>query len=114
MRSSLSATITAGTSISDIVDLGVTGSAVGLLTSSTWTASGIQLEGSLAGINFYPMFDSFGAVVGVSSAAASALYTLDIVAAIPARYIRVRSGTSGAPVNQTNTTVVTVISRELK
>lgn len=109
MRSVQIATIAATASVSDIIDLGLDGNLSGIITDAAWDTAGIQIEGSMDGTNFFPMFDN-ATVLGVTSAAASAFYAFDIHRTISARYIRVRSGTSAAPVAQADETLLTVIS----
>lgn len=109
MRSVQIATIEAAASVSDTIDLGLDGNISGLITDAAWDSAGIQIEGSMDGTNFFPMFDNAN-IIGVTRAAASSFYSLDIHRTVSARYIRVRSGTSAVPVVQADETLVTVIS----
>lgn len=109
MRSLQIATFAAGASVSDIVDLGLDGNLSGLITDGAFDGADIRIEGSMDGINFFPLLDG-STSVGVASAVASTFYVFDIHKTISARYIKLRSGTSAVPVVQADETLVTVIS----
>lgn len=109
MRSVQTVTIADGASVSGVVDLGLDGNLSGIITDSGWNATGIQVEGSWDGVNFFPVFDG-GTLMGVTSAVASTFYVLDVHRTVSVRYVRLRSGTSAVPVAQTGATTLTVIS----
>lgn len=112
MRSVFTATIANGASVSDAWDMGLGGGLIGLISPSAWTAAGIQLEGSMDNVTFYPLTDTLGSAVGISSVTVSLMYYFDALAAMPARYIRVRSGTSAVPVNQGAARTLYLIARQ--
>lgn len=73
---------------------------VGIQMSAAWTAAAITLQGSVDGSVFQDVFNAAGTEVSITTAAAR------YVALDPASYqtfvkqIKVRSGTTGVPVNQ--------------
>lgn len=101
------ATIASGQSVSGPIDLRKA-VLVGFVLPAGWTAAAINLEVSLddpasgsAPSNWYPLNDSYGlAVPQLSSPVALTAYALDPVTTMGWTFIRFRSGTSGAPVNQ--------------
>ena len=86
-------------------------STMGIITASTWTSATMSIQGSVDNVNFFPIhmwtgttaFNSGGAV------AASQMHIFDglILRGIP--YIRFVSGTFSTRVNQTNTTILTIL-----
>lgn len=103
------ATIPNGQALSDAVPLGGA-EMTGLLMPAAWTAAGLTFQGSLDGVNYFEISLDTGAptaaTVPSAAAAAGALLVrgaagtsaLAQILGIP--FIKVRSGTSGAPVNQ--------------
>jgi hypothetical protein len=110
MRSNQTATIAINASLSDSIDM-ADGSLVGIIMPAAWTAGGLHIAGSVDGTNFYPLFDTAGNELGVTSAVASYMYTFDPGLAVPPRYIKIRSGTAGTPVVQLAARTFTVIGR---
>jgi hypothetical protein len=111
MRSVQTATILSGASLSDSIDL-AEGSLVGVVMPAAWTAGGLHIAGSIDGTNFYPLFDTAANEIGVTTAIASYMYSFDPGLAVPPRYIKIRSGTAGTPVNQAADRTLYVISRK--
>lgn len=109
MRSIQTVTIGAAASVSSAVDLGLDGVLSAVITDSAWDTAGIQIEGSADGTNYFPVFDN-GTLVGVTSAVASKMYSIEPKQVLSARYVRVRSGTSASPVVQADSTTLTIIS----
>lgn len=112
-RITINIPIAAGQSISAGVDLGgfeITGAFV----QANWTAATLSLEGSVDNVFYGPI--QFGAAqygFGNQTGAFAIIMgnTADVVvqAMLTPRFIRLRSGTSAAPVNQTNLTSATLI-----
>jgi hypothetical protein len=100
------ATIANGASLSDVVEVGE-GVVVGFLVP-TFTAAVLTFQGSDDGVTFKDLKDAAAAEVQVASS------TGDIHVAAPAAlnsaaFIKVRSGTSAAPVNQGAQRLIKVI-----
>jgi len=97
----IEATIYAGTDgLSDVIDL-LGGILVAIQMPDTWVTADLTFQVALDGVNFANLYDVAGNEV-VVKAAASRVVALDT----PAEWwhggkIKIRSGTSGTPVNQT-------------
>lgn len=105
------ATIASGQSLSAALDLQQY-SLVGLLLPSAWTAAAVTFQGSIDGSNFFDLYDS-GAEINLGAAAASRYLLLSPSAFAGLRYLKVRSGTSGTPVNQAADRALTLVLRGL-
>ena len=108
-------TIPASTSVSEAFPL-ETRSLLGFITPVAWSAATLTIEVSLNGTNWFSAYDNYGSVVGSYTSiptAASAAYAVDPIALIPWKYVRFRSGTTAAPINQTANRVFQVVTREL-
>lgn len=106
---SIAVSITSGTSLSGGVNIGA-GPILALYIPTGWTAAAITFQGSLDGGTTYAnLFDDAGVEVTIASASiatgAAQVYAnasvLEKLAAL--QFIKIRSGTSGTPVNQTST-----------
>lgn len=92
-------TITNGTSLSGAVDL-TTQRLHRIVMSAGWTAANITFQASYDGTNFNDLYDTSGEVT-VTTAAANRSIVVDQSVFYGIRYLKIRSGTSGTPVNQT-------------
>lgn len=81
---------------------------VAVLMPGTWTAAALTFQVSLDGETYTNMWYD-GAEYEVT-AAASQYIVLDAKDFVGIRYLRVRSGTSGTPVNQGGARTVTVVT----
>lgn len=113
------ATIANGASLSDAVDLtdnpggGSAGCAlVGLQMPAAWTAAGLTLQGSMDGVNFANVYDQSGTEVTLT-VAASRFIQLNPADFAGFRKLKLRSGTSGAPVNQGQNSIIKVAFRRV-
>jgi hypothetical protein len=97
--STVSAVIAASASLSAEIDLGAQ-YLVGLYVPSNWTSANITFQVSPDEVNFGNMFSYLGAEVTFVAVAGQYL-AVDPTLWKGARAIKVRSGTSGSPVNQT-------------
>lgn len=95
---SAAVTIANGTSLSAAVDL-LGASLVAIVMPAAWTAAGMTFQASIDGVNFFNVYTSAGAEYS-ATVAASQYVTLPIVDLAGVRWLKVRSGTSGTPVNQ--------------
>jgi hypothetical protein len=81
---------------------------------AAWTAAGLTFQASLDGINYFNVFDdgtTAGTFVETTWTAAASQY--QIVAApakwVGVRWLKIRSGTSGVPVNQAAERTLTIV-----
>ena len=87
-----------GTSDSNAVDVSER-VAVGILMPSSWTAASLTFRASVDGVNFFPVYDAAGVELVVTAAAGTYIVVApDATRAL--RYLKIRSGTNGAAVNQ--------------
>lgn len=114
LRSTVTATIASGASVSDVIDLSTT-ALLGFVAPAAWTTAALNIEVSVDGANWAP------AVLGADNTAVSSwsavvagnAYAADPVAMLPFRYVRFRSGTNATPVNQGAARAFVVITRPL-
>jgi hypothetical protein len=109
ITSDLTATIANGASLSGAIDLRGT-TLVGYIMPASWTAADITFRGSVDGTNFFDLYNQFGIEIKHTVAASRfiALIASDLASI---RYIKVRSGTTGTPVNQGAERILTLIAR---
>jgi len=112
------ATIAAGASLSNGVDLGPDSGRLGLHMPSAWTAAGITFQVSESDQGPWGnLYDDAGAEVGLTSANVTASRAISLAtpqlreALAPWRFLKVRSGVSATPVNQVAAAAI-VISTE--
>lgn len=97
-------TITNGTSLSDAADFGCIGRLCAIVMPGTWDAANITFQVSDDGVTYQNMFDDAGNEVTITNPAANKTMALrnDLKRLFSRfQFIKVRSGTSGAAVNQT-------------
>ncbi|MDB2415442.1 hypothetical protein N9W34_06695 [Rickettsiales bacterium] len=109
VTSDLSATIASSESLSDVIDLSGT-TLSGYVMPASWTAADITFSVSADGTNFNDLYDQFGNEVNhtVDASRFIALLPSDFAGI---RYLKIRSGTSGTPVNQGAERVITLVAR---
>lgn len=111
-RSVSPVTITNGTSLSGAIDLAAATLAC-ILMPAAWTAAGLSFAASdtLAG-TYVPVFNEAGAeyTVPSGSATASQWIKLPMVDFMGIRFLKVRSGTNGTPVNQSADRILKLVS----
>lgn len=111
LNSSLAATIANGASLSDAVETNGRG-IVAVRIPSGWTAANLTFQVSVdGGTTFVNAYDSAGAEITCVVTAADTFISVNSAVFIGADQIKVRSGTSGTPVNQSGGDVVTLIVR---
>lgn len=103
-------TIGNGTSLSAAVDLGGL-TLVGVLVPATWTAAGLSLQGSPDGLTYGKLVDQTGTEVTAAGLAGGEFVALDPNKLMAARFVKLRSGTNGTPVNQGADRVVRLLGR---
>lgn len=99
-------TIASGQSLSGGVDI-MGRKLVAILMPSAWTTASMTFQASVDGTNYFDVYD--GSSERALVVAANYYSMLNIGDWIGIRYLRVRSGTSGAPVNQGGSRVVTLV-----
>lgn len=107
-----SVTIASGQSLTasiDIKDLPI----VAIQMPSTWTAANLTFQGSNDGTNFFDVYNLEGDEYRVV-AAASRYIVLSPFEFQWARYIKIRSGTTGAPVAQGGERTIVIVTRRVQ
>jgi hypothetical protein len=107
------ATIANNASLSAAVDIGLMRS-IGIIMPATWTTADLTFSvcDTLGG-TYSNLYDAAGTEVDIPVAQAKA-YTLSAAMTrliAPWRYIKVRSGTSGAAVNQGGQRIITIVGK---
>lgn len=110
-RSSLvtvTATIANNESLSDAINL--TGySLVAIIMPATWTAANLTFQAGATAAALADVYDSSGELA--VTAAASRFITVSREAFVSLRHLKVRSGTTGSPVNQAAERSITLLCR---
>lgn len=96
--SGVSAVIANGASLSGAVDLG-RNTLVGIVMPAAWTAANLTFQVSADGVTYSDLYDNTGTEKSVTAAAGRFIFT------VPAdwvgiRFVKVRSGTAAAAINQ--------------
>jgi hypothetical protein len=107
---SLTATIANGASLSGAVSLeGATPLAI--VMPSAWTAANLTFQASEDESTYNDMYDYAGTEVTVTAAASRHIW-LSPNEWVGAKSIKVRSGTTGTPVNQGAARTITILARQ--
>jgi hypothetical protein len=110
-RTSLPATIANGASLSNAVDL-LGYDFVALEFPSAWTAASVTFQTSEDGVTFNDVYTYTNTEATMTGAAASRWVVLDsTLVGLFGRYVKIRSGTAAAAVNQAAERTVRVIGR---
>ncbi|CAB4126748.1 hypothetical protein UFOVP78_14 [uncultured Caudovirales phage] len=106
-------TILSGASIlTDGIDIHGT-NLVGIIAPAAWTAAALTFQVSADNVAFYDLYDTAGAEVSIVVTAGKYL-ALPAAALSGLDYIKLRSGTAGAPVNQAADRAFTLISKRYR
>jgi hypothetical protein len=108
----LSATIANGASLSDAVDL-LKHEVVGLVMPSAWTAASVTFQGSQDGSTYNDLYDSGGTEKSYTVAASRHVLLSAPEDFRGVRYLKVRSGTAGTPVNQGAERIIKVLIKDV-
>lgn len=101
-------TIATGTSLSAAsADLKGT-RVLAVIPDAAWDTQAMTFQVSNDGTNWFNLFQE-SVEYSLTGVVASNAYQLSLMAMLPWRYIKVRSGTSGVPANQVGDTVVTLV-----
>lgn len=107
----ITATIGSAGSVSTAVDL-LGGRLVALTIGGTaWTTANITFQASADGTNYADLYDDAGNEVTVTADASQFLAMDSTENFLGVRYLKLRSGTSGTPVNQTAQRTITLVVR---
>lgn len=104
-------TIANGTALSAAVDLAGQG-IVRVLMPAAWTAAVLTMQVSNDNTTFYDLYNNDGTEWSATVAAAHAI-AMDVSIFTAMRYVKLRSGTGGTPVNQGADRVLTLVTRPL-
>lgn len=104
-------TIANGASLSDAADIEAK-TLIAIDMPSSWTTANLTLQASIDNSTWDNVFDSTGTEVTIS-AAASRFILLNPADYVSVRYLKVRSGTSGTPVNQGGARTITLVVRAI-
>jgi hypothetical protein len=104
---SVTATIAAGASLSDVADVR-SGNAVMLLTPSAWDPANLSLQVSQDGITFSDLHDADGHEVHLPMGASRA-FLMPPALLQPANYVRIRSGLAAHPIPQSSACTFSVV-----
>jgi hypothetical protein len=99
-------TIANGASLSGAVDLKGR-KLVAIIMPASWTAASLTFQGSVNDTDYFDLYD--GATERALTVAASRYVMQNIGDWVGARYLKVRSGTSGSAVNQGGARVITLV-----
>lgn len=102
------ATIANGASLSGTVDLG-TNRLFAIVMPASWTTANLTFQVSADGTNFFDLYDDAGTEVAFTAAASRVIQNSNPGRWLGFRYLKVRSGTSGTPVNQGGARSLTII-----
>lgn len=105
-------TITNGTALSPAVPLG-RGTLIGILIPAAWTAANITFQASADDASFADVYDASGAELTLTVGGAARYITLDQKLFMGFANLKIRSGTTGTPVNQGADRILTLVTREL-
>lgn len=100
------AVIENGGSLSGTVHLGGR-KLVAIVMPSTWTAAALTFQASPDGVNFFNVYD--GPTERQLTVAASYYSELNIADWVGIRWLKIRSGTAGTPVNQAAERTLTLV-----
>jgi hypothetical protein len=106
-------TIASGQSLSPAAQVGEK-EIVGVIIPSSWTAANLTFQGSIDdGATFNNVFDSAGTELTITVGASRYIvFTESLLTAFKGiRNLKVRSGTSGVPVNQASAATVQLLVR---
>lgn len=101
-------TISSGSSLSSATDLGPY-RIFAITMPAAWTDARLTFQGSSDGVNFFNIFDDAGAEVSITVDASKYVILTAPVKMLGIRWIKLRSGTAGTPVDQGADRVVKLV-----
>lgn len=112
IASTLTATIANGAALSGSIFLGEK-SLVAIQMPAAWTAADITFQVSDDGSTYEELLDDSGTAISITAPAAGNRLNLAAGDYASVLFLKVRSGTSGVPVNQAAARTLTLITRKL-
>jgi hypothetical protein len=106
------AAISAGQSLSASFAVGP-GELVGIIVPSGWTAANLTFQCSVDNVNFFELYDQFGAEITVTVPVLTGCMLAWDPSVKVGGYLKIRSGTVGSPVNQVSAANLTALIRKL-
>jgi len=91
----------------------ILGQLVAIIPDASWTTNAVTFQGSLDGATFFDLWTA-GAEYSVLAIPASKWQAVSQAVFTGVKYIKVRSGTSGTPVTQGSSTVITLVTRPIQ
>jgi len=86
---------------------------VGMVADAAWDTNAVSFQGSFDGANYFDVLDvDSGLEYSIAGVVKEKLLPLKFQNFLCCEYIKVRSGTSASPVNQSGATVVTLTLRD--
>ena len=118
-QKTIEALMPAGTSETTVIDLRLAGGVFGLDTDAAWEPNHISFMGSYDGVTFKPILTEWCEeatlpnTIATQVPADSSMYvgTDTLLNLMRFQFLKVRSGTASAPVNQTQNTTITLVCR---
>jgi hypothetical protein len=107
-RTTVSATIANGASLSAAIDLGDSRALAAIVMPASWTTANPTFQASPDGTSYFDVYDG-GAERSVT-ASTSRVISVAIVDWLGLLYLKIRSGTSGTPVTQGADRTLTLIT----
>lgn len=93
------ATIANGASLSGAIDLSA-GRLARIAIPASWTTANLTFQTSADNVTFNDLYDSYGTEYTATVGGASRAIIIPLADFIGVRYLKIRSGTTGTPVNQ--------------
>jgi hypothetical protein len=84
------------------------GRLVAIIMDAAWDTNAVTFQVSVDGTNYFNLYNE-GTEYSLAGVVASAYNAVDINVFLAARYVKVRSGTAAAAVNQVGDAVVTLV-----
>ncbi len=98
--------IAAGDSLSSVADLSLF-KVTGFIVPSNWTTAGLSFQASVDNVTYYDVYTTSAELTVAVAASHCVLIDEDLLEGV--RYLKVRSGTTGAPVVQVTASTVIML-----
>ena len=105
------ATIANGEALSDAIAVGRGAVVLGVVMPASWTTANLTFQATVDGTNFFNLYDNATEYTVTAAASRVIMINSDITDSL--QQIKVRSGTSGTPVNQGAERLLTLIVRDV-
>jgi hypothetical protein len=105
-------TIASGASLSTAIAIGANYFPCVLLMPAAWTAADITFQLSLDNSTFYNVYNADGTEYTLTAPVSSSAILLPPADFSGAKYLKIRSGTAGSPVNQSGAKSLSILVKE--